>query len=109
MQKPVDLDFGEAQAVIAVADALDTGRLNSEAAVTTARAVAVVVYGPSHSRANVLAMGDLLDRLGAYTKGHGAFPHSRSMNALVVGGEDARGPGAGRQANPTRVEVTVWT
>ena len=85
MQKPVDLDFPDAQAVIAIADALGARRLNPEAAVTTARAVAVVVYGPSHSRANVLAMGDLLDRLGAYTKGHGAFPHSRSMSALVAG------------------------
>ena len=95
MKNLIDLDFSDAQAVISIADALDTGRLNSEAPVTTARAIAAVVYGPSHSRANVLAVGDLLDKLGAHVRGHGAYPHARAMTAVEAGvrahEEQARG------------------
>ena len=83
MQKPIDLDFPDAQAIIAIADALDAGRLNSEAPVTTARAIAAAIYGASHTRANVLAVGDLMDKLGAFGKGHGAAPHARRMADVV--------------------------
>ena len=85
MHKLVGLDFGEAQAVISIADALAAGRLNPDAPVITARAVAAAIYGPSPSRANVLAVGDLLDRLGAFVRGHGAFPHARRVADVVAG------------------------
>ena len=83
MEKLIDLDFRSAQAVISIADALDAGRLNPEAPVTTARAITAAIYGPSLSRANVLAVGDLLDKLGAFGKGHGAAPHARRMADVV--------------------------
>ena len=84
MQKPIDLDFGDAQAIIAVADALDAGRLNPEAPVTTARAIAAAIYGAAPARGHVLAVGDLLDRLGASVRGHGAYPHARVMGSVVA-------------------------
>ena len=83
MQKLIDLDFGEAQAVIAISEALNAGRLNPDAPNTTARAVAAAIYGPSPSRANILTLGDLLDRLGCWGKGHGADPHARRMADVV--------------------------
>ena len=83
MEKLIDLDFGEAQAVIRIAEALDSGALHSGAPTITARAVAAVVYGPSPSRANVLDAGDLLSRMGVFVRGHGAAPHSRRMADLV--------------------------
>ena len=65
------------------AEALDAGLLNPDMPNITARAVAAVVYGPAHSRANVLALGDLLDKLGAFGRGHGAAPHARRMADVV--------------------------
>ena len=88
MQKPtidIDLDFATAQVVVLIADALDDGRLNCGASVTTARAVTAAIHGPHPSRANVLATGDLLDRLGCWCKGHGPYPHARRMADLVAG------------------------
>ena len=87
MEKLIDLDFREAQAVIGIADALSTRRLNPDAPVTTARAIAAAIYGPSPSRAVVLTVGDVLDRLGAHVRGHGAFPHARRMADVVAGVE----------------------
>ena len=84
MEKLIDLDFGEAQVVIAISEALNAGRLNPDAPNTTARAITAACFGPSPNRANVLVVGDLLDKLGAFGKGHGAAPHSRRM-ADVVG------------------------
>ena len=83
MQTLIDLDFAEAQVVIGLAEALDSGALHPGAPTVTARAVAAVVYGPSPSRANVLDVGDLLSRLGVFVRGHGAAPHSRRMADLV--------------------------
>ena len=83
MQKPTELDYGEAQAIIRVVAALDSGSLNPDMPVTTARALAAVIHGSSPSRANVLATGDLLDRLGCFGRGRGPAPHSRSMSAVV--------------------------
>ena len=84
VQKLIELDYGEAQAIIRVAEALDSGSLNPDMPVTTARAITAAIYGPSPSRANVLAVGDLLDKLGAFGKGHGAAPHARRMADVVA-------------------------
>ncbi len=84
VQKLIELDYGEAQAIIRVAEALDNGGLNPDAPNTTARAVAAVIHGSSPSRADVLATGDLLDKLGAFGKGHGAAPHARRMADVVA-------------------------
>ena len=93
MEKLIDLDFGEAQVVIAISEALNAGRLNPDAPNTTARAITAACFGPSSNRANVLVVGDLLDKLGAFGKGHGAAPHSRRM-ADVVGCVQAHVEGA---------------
>ena len=83
MEKLIDLDFPSAQAVLLIVSALDNGGLNPDAPNTTARAITAAIYGPSPSRANVLAVGDLLDKLGAFGKGHGAAPHARRMADVV--------------------------
>ena len=83
MGKLIDLDFAEAQAVISIAEALDSGALHPGAPTITARAVAAAVFGPSPSRAAVLTLGDLLSRMGVFVRGHGAAPHSRRMADLV--------------------------
>ena len=84
VQKLIELDYGEAQAIIRVVMALDSGSLNPDMPVTTARAVAAVIHGSSPSRADVLATGDLLNRLGCFGSGRGPAPHSRSMSAVVA-------------------------
>ena len=107
MKNLIDLDFGDARTVILIAEALDTGHLNPNAPTTTARQVAAVVYGASPSRANVLTTGDLLDKLGAHVRGHGAYPHARAMTAVEAGVRAHEEQARGRQANPTRVEVIL--
>ena len=107
MQKPtidLDLDFATAQVVILIADALDTGGLNPDAPVITARATAAAIYGANPTRANVLFVGDVLTRLGCWCKGHGPYPHARRDGRSGGRGAGARGTGEGRQANPTRAE-----
>ena len=91
----LELDFATAQVIVLVADALNDGSLNAEAPTTTARAVTAAIYGAHPSRANVLAVGDVLTRLGSWCKGYGPYPHARRMADLVAGvrahEEQARG------------------
>ena len=87
MQPRISLDFAEAQVIISITDALAAGRLNPDAPVTTARAVTAACYGASPNRAVVLTVGDVLTRLGAHVRGHGAFPHARRMADVVAGVE----------------------
>ena len=79
----IELTHTEATRLLAIKDALDTGRLNADAKVVTAREIAAVLFGAGPSRADVMRVGDLLTRWGCWTRGTGAYPHARSMRALV--------------------------
>ena len=75
-------DSSEARLIVGIDAALRDGRLNRTQPTIAAREVAAALHGqPSRSEAN--AMGDLLNKLGVFSRGHGAHSYRRDTAALV--------------------------
>ena len=72
----------EARLVVAIADALEDGRLNPKAPTVTARQVAASVGQTGRSAVN--DMGDLLSKLGVFHRMKGPNPYQRPMEELVT-------------------------
>ena len=77
------MNLQEARLVIGIAEALDDGRLNVEAPTVTASAVADVALGVT-SRATVLDVANILDRLGVFPLGRGPNFYRRALPDLVA-------------------------
>ena len=75
-------DNSEARLIVGIDAALRDGRLNRTQPTIAAREVAAALHGqPSRNEAN--AMGDLLNKLGVFSRGHGAHSYRRDTAALV--------------------------